>query len=65
VFAGNCISPRAPTSLTEGRGQQIWFKSKADGHSPDERERDAIGCAVGARASKAGRRLVRPDSGNT
>jgi len=54
-----------PALLTVGRGQQIWFKSKADGHSPDERERDAIGCAVGACAPLAGRRLVRPDSGNT
>jgi len=36
-----------PALFNEGRGQQIWFNSKADGHSPDERERDANGCAVG------------------
>jgi hypothetical protein len=36
-----------PAFLTAGRGQQIWFNSKADGHSPDERERDVYGCAVG------------------
>ncbi|VAW20583.1 hypothetical protein MNBD_ALPHA11-1703 [hydrothermal vent metagenome] len=27
-------------------GQQIWCNSKADGHSPDERERETVGAAM-------------------
>jgi hypothetical protein len=30
-------------------GQQTWCDARADGHSPDERDRDGFGRCMGAR----------------
>jgi hypothetical protein len=48
------MSPRAPRPC---RGQQIWCDSRADGHSPDERRRQAGAIRAPLRAH-----FVRPET---
>src|SRR6185437_6593199 len=61
VKASDRTSPRAPGGASR-RGQQSRLESGADGHSPDERERDGFGPAP--RALRAARPSgSRPDSG--
>lgn len=41
------LSPSAVRSASWSRGQQIWCDSRADGDSPDKRERDGFPCLRG------------------
>ena len=48
--------------MSMSRGQQTWCDPRADGHSPDEREREvgvAVPCLILIKARL--RHLVRPD----